>query len=167
MRIIDIDGTDTICDDSHFLSPLGRIARSPRDNIYYEVDEQYSLSIVSSQTEKFFYTLSEVTPNATDILLKKIQTPPLSKTPPRMMPQKKFSTCCLETQKSVKTKPIADFICKNVIRLNLFFYIYKYFLKFIGEGFERGYPSRNIESSRWRLESIFLGNLIFSERCNA
>lgn len=161
MRIINLyHGNDTYCDDSHILSPSGWIARSPRDNTIYEVDEQYSLPIARSQNEKFFYTLLGVTPNATRIFLKKILTPPLSQNFRSQVPQKKFSTCGLETQKSVKTKPIADFICKNVIRLNLLLYIYKCFLKYFGEGFERGLPFRKREGSRWLLESIFLANLI-------
>lgn len=137
MRIIDIyHGNDTLCDDSHIPSPTGWIARSPRDNTIYEVDVVYSLSKnnlitpskLDDQIDNFFYPKIKVTPVATG------GSPGGGKcVPPRKnfmldLPQKKFQTYGLETQKSQKIKLFEDFISKNAIRLNLSFNLYKYFV---------------------------------------
>lgn len=170
MRIINLyHGNDTLYDDSHILSPTGWIARSPRDTTIYEVDELYSFPrnsfatpvVTEGKTDNFFYAKIKVTPDATGALPEKILTPHFCKKVGCHMPQKKFSLCARETQKSQKIKLFEDFISKNVIRLSLLLYVYKYFVKFFGEGFERGVSFRRIEVSRWRPESLFLVSLIF------
>ena len=150
MRIIDdsylYHGNDTLRDDSHISSPTGWIARSPRDNIIYEVDELYSLSRVdpitlfeiTDHTDNFFYPKIKVTPVATEGFLggEKCAHPRKNLVPD--IPQKKFQTCGLEIQKSQKIKLFEDFISKNAIRLNLSFNLYKYFVKMFWRDFFGG-----------------------------
>ena len=111
MRRTDPLDNDTLRDDSHISSPTGWIARSPRDNIIYEVDELYSLSRVdpitlfeiTDHTDNFFYPKIKVTPVATEGFLggEKCAHPRKNLVPD--IPQKKFQTqgggslvgCCL------------------------------------------------------------------------
>lgn len=164
MRIINLyHGNDTLYDDSHILSPTGWIARSPRDTTIYEVDELYSFPrnsfatpvVTEGKTDNFFYAKIKVTPDATEVLPEKILTPHFCKKVGCHMPQKKFSLCARETQKSQKIKLFEDFISKNVIRLNLSFYLYKYFVNRGRECFGEGVIFFSNPICGWRQASLY------------